>query len=128
MFCWCRMFLSGVRNTSKPASSANTSYVASGDGNPQAVSPKGAVGVMQMMPETAARYGASDPSNTAQNIEASARFLSHLWRKYGNMAMILAAYNAGGGAVDKYRGVPPFPETQEYVRRGMRQMPQGAAR
>jgi soluble lytic murein transglycosylase-like protein len=80
----------------------------------------GAVGPMQMLPSTAQQYGATRPKDPRQNIDASARHLKHLWRKYrGNMELVLAAYNAGEGAVDKYGGVPPFRETEDYVRRGM---------
>ncbi len=82
---------------------------------PDAVSPKGAIGVMQLMPATARALDA-DPSDPAQNIEAGTRLLRELLLKYNNDAVkALAAYNAGEGAVDKYRGVPPYAETQSYV-------------
>jgi soluble lytic murein transglycosylase-like protein len=80
-----------------------------------AISPKGAVGVMQLMPATAKALGA-DASDPEQNIEAGARLLRELLIKYnGDVVKALAAYNAGEGAVDHYQGVPPFPETQHYV-------------
>jgi soluble lytic murein transglycosylase-like protein len=83
--------------------------------NPSAVSPKGAVGVMQLMPATAKALGA-DPADPAQNIEAGARLLRELLIKYeGDVVKALAAYNAGEAAVDRYQGVPPYPETQHYV-------------
>ena len=84
---------------------------------PKAVSPKGAVGLMQLMPATAKAYGA-DPSDPAQNLEAGARHLRDLLVQYnGDSARALAAYNAGAGAVSKYNGVPPYNETQNYVYR-----------
>jgi len=83
--------------------------------NPDAVSPKGAVGVMQLMPATA-RALSADPADAEQNIDAGTRLLRELLLKYnGDVAKALAAYNAGEGAVDKYQGVPPYRETQTYV-------------
>lgn len=82
-----------------------------------AISPKGAIGIMQLMPETAAELKA-DPRNPAENVEAGARHLAALLEKYeGSSAKALAAYNAGEGAVAKYGGVPPYSETQLYVRK-----------
>ena len=87
-----------------------------------AVSPKGAIGLMQLMPETAQEYGA-DPTVPEQNVDAGARylyFLMHKYRKYGNsLSRVIAAYNAGPGNVDRYRGIPPFRETRGYVARVM---------
>jgi soluble lytic murein transglycosylase-like protein len=89
-----------------------------------AVSPKGAIGVMQLMPGTARMLGA-DPNDTGQNIDAGARYLSALlWRymqdKY-QVRKAIAAYNAGPGAVDRYNGVPPYRETVRYVEQVIRQ-------
>jgi soluble lytic murein transglycosylase-like protein len=82
---------------------------------PDAVSPKGALGVMQLMPATA-RALEADPHDTAQNIDAGARLLRDLLIKYdGNVVKALSAYNAGSGAVDRYRGMPPYAETRDYV-------------
>lgn len=85
-----------------------------------AVSPKGAIGVMQLMPGTARELNA-DPHDTAQNIDAGARLLRDLLLKYdGGVYHALAAYNAGAGAVQKYNGIPPYRETQLYVDRVVR--------
>jgi len=87
---------------------------------PGAVSPKGAIGVMQLMPETA-RALSADPHVVEQNIEAGARLLRELLIKYdGDVVKALSAYNAGSGAVERYRGMPPYAETQNYVDRVIR--------
>jgi soluble lytic murein transglycosylase-like protein len=84
---------------------------------PQAVSPKGAVGLMQLMPSTARTLGA-DPHDPAQNVDAGTRYLRALLEKYGGaLRHALAAYNAGPAAVERYSGVPPFAETMDYIRR-----------
>ena len=81
----------------------------------KAVSPKGAIGLMQLMPATARELGA-DPKIPEQNVDAGARYLRDLLLKYDNRAYhALAAYNAGPGAVEKYHGVPPYRETQNYI-------------
>lgn len=81
-----------------------------------AVSPKGAQGVMQLMPATARDYGVTDPHSPTQSIDAAAHHLRGLIRRYGgDLALAAAAYNAGAGVVARYGGVPPYRETREYV-------------
>ena len=83
-----------------------------------AVSSKGACGLMQLMPETAKRFGVKDIFDPAENVEGGVKYLRHLMDRYdGDPTLTLAAYNAGEGAVDSHGGVPPYRETQDYVRR-----------
>ncbi len=93
---------------------------AESNGNARAISPKGAIGLMQLMPGTARQLGV-DPTIPEQNVDAGTRYLRDLLAKYEDkddqVACAVAAYNAGPGAVDKYKGVPPYRETQTYVRR-----------
>lgn len=82
----------------------------------KAVSPKGAQGVMQLMPEVVKEYGVKDPFSSAESINAGARHLKLLKRRYkDDLVLVAAAYNAGIGAVTRYKGVPPYAETQAYV-------------
>ncbi len=91
--------------------------------NPRAISPKGALGLMQLMPQTARRFGVASVFNPAENLEGGVRYLRYLLDLYEKepasmqTALSLAAYNAGEGAVDRFGGVPPYAETRQYVRR-----------
>lgn len=88
--------------------------------DPGAVSAKGAGGLMQLMPRTASALGVVDRFDPRENITGGVRHLRYLLDRYqGKVAMALAAYNAGEGPVDAHRGIPPYPETQQYVRRVM---------
>ncbi|MBM3774803.1 MAG: lytic transglycosylase domain-containing protein [Acidobacteria bacterium] len=95
--------------------------------DPRAVSPKGALGLMQLIPATARRFGVADVFSPAENLEGGARYLKHLLDLYGgSYPLALAAYNAGEGAVARHRGIPPYPETRNYVHRvarGFRESP-----
>ena len=96
--------------------------------HPNVVSPKGALGVMQLMPGTAKALDA-DPADTSQNINAGTRLLQDLLNKYdGDVVKALAAYNAGPGAVDRYNGLPPYRETQNYVDKVIRNYQQAGGR
>ena len=84
---------------------------------PAAASHKGAQGLMQLMPATAKRFKCDDVSNPEENVKAGTKYLRWLLKRFdGNVSLALAGYNAGEGSVDKYDGIPPFDETQKYVR------------
>lgn len=111
-----------------PASLVHSVVAAESGYQVHALSPKGAVGLMQLMPATAREYGA-DPKNPQQNVDAGTQYLRVLLQKYwpydDQVARALAAYNAGPGAVDRYHGVPPYRETRNYVARVIRQHKSG---
>lgn len=103
-----------------PAAFVTSIVAAESNFDCSAMSPKGAVGLMQLMPETAQQFGA-DPAIPAQNIDAGTRYLRWLMDRYQkgrySIQHVIAAYNAGPAMVDRYRGVPPFRETRNYVTR-----------
>ena len=91
------------------------------DFNPAARSHKGAIGLMQLMPDTAKLHNVSDAYNPRENVDGGVRHLRMLLDRYqGNLELSLAAYNAGSAAVEKHQGIPPFAETREYVKRVLR--------
>jgi len=98
--------------------------MAESGGNPRARSPVGALGLMQLMPDTARSLGVKNPLERAENLEGGARYLSGLVERFG-LKQGIAAYNAGPGAVERYGGVPPYPETQAYVKRVLTLYEQG---
>jgi len=86
--------------------------------NAEAVSHKGAQGLLQLMPATAERFGVQDAFDASQNVDGGARYIRWLLERYeGQTELALAGYNAGEGAVDRYQGIPPYRETQNYVSR-----------
>jgi len=105
-----------------PAAFVQSIVAAESNFNCAAISPRGAVGLMQLMPATAEEFGADDPKIPAQNIDAGTRYLRWLMDRYQHKGKsmqkhVIAAYNAGPGMVDRYHGIPPFRETRTYVTR-----------
>jgi soluble lytic murein transglycosylase-like protein len=101
-----------------PAELIRAVIAAESAGDTAAISHRGAVGLMQLMPATAGQMYVEDPVDPAQNIMGGTRYLRHLANEFaGDMMLVLAAYNAGPDAVRKYRGVPPFEETRQYVKK-----------
>ena len=91
------------------------------DWDSTAVSPRGAIGLMQLMPGTVAELGIGDPRDPRENAEGGTRYLASMLRRFDDdVPLALAAYNAGPGAVERHGGIPPFPETVDYVQRVLR--------
>ena len=106
-----------------PARLVHSVIQAESNYNPAAVSPKGALGLMQLIPATARRFGVSDVFDPLENIQGGVKYLRYLLDLYsGDYPLALAAYNAGEGAVARYGGVPPYPETRNYLERVARRL------
>jgi soluble lytic murein transglycosylase-like protein len=104
--------------TGTPPGLVRAVLMAESAGDPTAISLAGAQGLMQLMPGTAAGCGIADAFEPTQNVQCGAAYLKAMLQRYhGNVTLAVAAYNAGPGAVDRYHGVPPYPETRAYVAR-----------
>ncbi|HEX8772600.1 MAG TPA: transglycosylase SLT domain-containing protein [Pyrinomonadaceae bacterium] len=111
-----KLILENAKRTGLSADLIRAVIMQESRGRVDAVSPKGAKGLMQLMDGTARRYSVNDPFDPAQNIEGGTRYLADLLDKFaGDVRLALAAYNAGEGAVEKYHGIPPYKETQKYI-------------
>ncbi len=112
------LVLQGSQDNGVPQGLVRAVLMAESAGDPSAVSLAGAQGLMQLMPGTSQRCGIANPFDPTENVECGTAYLHELLVRYHNNATLaVAAYNAGPGAVDKYGGVPPYPETQAYVAR-----------
>ncbi len=108
-----------------PVSLVHSIIQAESDYDPWAISAKGAMGLMQLMPETAIQYKVQNVFDPRQNIEGGVKYLVDLIKLYeGNTKYVLAAYNAGQEAIKKYGGVPPYPETKNYIKKVMAAYPE----
>ena len=111
------IILTASRSHGVPAALVKAVIAAESAFDPGAVSPKGAMGLMQLMPGTASDLGVDEPFHDEDNVHGGTRYLRMMYDRYGDWLRTLAAYNAGPEAVDRYDGVPPYRETREYVRR-----------
>src|SRR5882672_7675148 len=107
-----------------PARLVRAVIKAESDYQERARSRKGAMGLMQLMPGTAKRFAVADPYNPRQNIEGGVKYLKFLLDRFPTTGLALAAYNAGEAAVDRFRGIPPYAETRDYVARILRSLGQ----
>ena len=113
---WAKYIQAAAKETGLEAHFIEAVIIHESGANPKARSHCGALGLMQLMPETAQAWGCTNRLNPEQNIKAGSRYLAWLLKRYnGNKKFALAAYNAGQGAVDKYKGIPPYKETINYV-------------
>jgi soluble lytic murein transglycosylase-like protein len=111
------VILNAARNTGVEPALITAVIQAESNFDPQALSSKGAQGLMQLMPATAEELGVRDVWSPDQNIHGGSAHLARLLGKYDDLSLALAAYNAGEGTVDRHGGIPPFEETQQYVDR-----------
>ncbi len=109
------LFLRAERRYGVRAELLKAICVAESGMRPEVVSQAGAVGLMQLMPATARSLAVADPRDPAQAIDGGARYMARLLRQLGDLPRAVAAYNAGPAAVERYNGIPPFPETLDYV-------------
>ena len=112
-----RMILRSARNHRMEPALVKAVIAAESNFKPRAVSRVGAQGLMQLMPATARMLGVENPFHPAENVEGGTRYLRDMLDRYGDLKHALAAYNAGPEAVDRYGGIPPYPETLDYVSR-----------
>ena len=112
-----RLILRSARNHRVEPALVKAVIAAESNFKPTAVSRVGAQGLMQLMPRTARELGVRNPFHPGENVEGGTRYLRDMLDRYGDLNRALAAYNAGPQAVDRYRGVPPYPETLDYVSR-----------
>jgi soluble lytic murein transglycosylase len=111
------LIVKAARDSGVPAAMVKAVIHAESAFDPQAVSKAGAMGLMQLMPGTARELGVGQPFRADENVQGGTRYLRQLHDRYGNWAYTLAAYNAGPTAVDRHQGIPPYAETQQYVKR-----------
>ncbi len=122
---YAAQFAAAERHYGLPSGLLSAVAHAESNYRPDAVSTAGAVGLMQLMPATAQAFGV-DPTDPAQSIDGAARLLKGELDKYGSIPLALASYNAGGPTVDKFGGIPPYPETRNYVKKVMTYMSEAA--
>lgn len=124
---WDQFILHSAKRFNVEASLIKAVIAAESNFDPYAKSSAGAMGLMQLMPLTCKEYQVTHPYHPQKNIIAGTKHLKYLLKKYGNIRLALAAYNAGESNVRKYQGVPPFPETQHYIKKVLKLSQQYAA-